>query len=130
MLFDFEINLHTNAIQKVGHYSRAEEREATREEVLLWQRTRELEKLLDTLCPPDVLALIQKIPQDVEKVVLNPEDFADIRRHAQHRVKMEEGPMNRERILGSLPVMRDGAPSCVWIAVAREIPRGEVQVSV
>lgn len=128
MPFDFTVNLHTDSIEKVGYYSRAEARDATREEVLLWGRVLELERLLDERCPPDVLALVQKIPEDAEKVTLNHEDFAEIRQHAQHRVRMEVGPHNRDRILGSLPVMHDGHPSCVWIAVDRAIPKGEMVV--
>ena len=134
MVSDFRLNDHTGTIEKVGHYSRCEEHEATREEVLLWHRVRALEAILNERCPTVVQKLLEeleKTPEDVDQVELNPEDFAALRVYGRHRIEIETQPaMNRQRVLASFPLMRDGSPTCVWIAVSRDVPQGSVRTAV
>ena len=128
MPFDFTYNEATGSIEKLGHYSRCEPHEATREEALLWRRVQELEKVLDERCPVEVLHLISKIPRDAGRVAMCAEDFAAIRQHAWHRVEMVVGPLNRQGILGSWPIIEDGSPRSVWISVERGLARGDIHV--
>jgi hypothetical protein len=120
--FDFNYKDSTGWIERVGFRSPCEEHEATREEVLLWNRIQELEKELDNRCPPEVLDLINRIPTEAIQIALYPEDFAAIRQYAWHRIKMVvDSALNRRGILGCLSLMDDGSPSAVHVSVDRKL---------
>ena len=128
-MFDFTLNDASGWVMKDGHYSRCDEHEATREEVLLWRRVLELERMIERARPAEVRTLLDKIPTDADTVRLSPQDFALLRQGAQDVIQIVVHPMwNKKGILGELPVMRDGARSCVWLGVDRDISQGEVLV--
>jgi hypothetical protein len=131
MPLDFTINLHTDSIEKIGHYSRAENRDATREEVLLWQRVLELEGILADRRPPEAKVLLDRlmdVPDDAIGVKLNATDFAILRQHAWDRVRMVVNPeLNRKHIVGEMPIVNDGSPSTLWLYVDRDVPKGEMR---
>lgn len=132
MRFDFKYNDNTGCIEKTGHYSQCTEREATREEALLWGRVQDLEQILDTKCPPDIHELLTKIAstdEEASRVILNPEDFARIREFARHRITISVDPkLNQNKLYGYMPIMNDGCSSCVWISVGRDVALGDVRV--
>lgn len=131
-MLDFTIDLHTNQIQKVGYYSRSEPREATREEILLWNRLLELENICDERRPQEAKAILNELvaaAQYASTVRLNPHDFTLLRQHAADRIKMVTRPtQNRERILGEFPILREGDPSTIWLRIDRDVPQGEVHL--
>lgn len=124
--FDFTIDLHTDQVRRVGHYSRAEDRLASREEVLLWNRVLELEQILDRGRPAAVRELLAQLDQVAETtscVRVNATSFALLRTHASDRVKMLVHPAsNQKRILGEVPTVVDGSPTTVWILIDRTVP--------
>jgi hypothetical protein len=125
--FDFEYHDHSDYIQRVGHYSRCEPHDATREEALLWRRVQELEKIIEEARPPEtraVLSYLETIPPDVQEVKLSPIDFVLLRAHAQDRVRMVvDTNLNQKRILGEMQRMFDGSPASLYLIVDRNEPR-------
>ena len=128
-MFDFTFNETSGQIEKACYYSHCENHEATREEVLLWRRVQDLERIIEDRRPAHVRAFLDKLPTDADRIRLNPSDFAMLREHARDRILfVTQAALIRKRILGEIPVIRDGEPSTVWIIVDRDVPASEIRI--
>jgi len=129
-LFDFTLDLHTDQVRRVGHYNRSSDREATREEILLWNRVLELERILDQSSPEPVRNLLRQLDRIAETascVRVNAESVALLRAHARDRVKMLVKPtLNQVRLLGEVLRVVDGNLTSVWVQIDHEVPDGTV----
>lgn len=127
-VFDFTIDEHIDTIVPEGHYSRATYRDATREEVLLWRRVRELEEALDRMRVPEVREVLDRVRgSEEDEVEVTAMEFALLRAHALDVVTMEVAPsMVRRRLLGYVEFHRDGSPARRYLRIAgRSSERGE-----
>jgi len=126
-MLDFTLDLHTDQIRKIGYYSRSSDRDATREEVLLWQRVMELEGVFESMRPDRVKDLLSALPT-AEMVSISAGDFAALRQYAPDRVRILTDPiLNSRRILGEVPRMEDGSPSTTYLVVDRSAVNGSPQ---
>ena len=131
-LLDFTVNENETFITKAYHHSHCEERDATREEVLLWRRVKELEAIIQNLRPPIVNEMLAAIPKDVDKVWMNVRSMELLQRHALDIIKLETFPATGgyQEIWGSIQVLVDydgiEEPHTVWLACDRNIPDGVV----
>jgi len=120
--FDFEVDGHSGMLKKRGHYSHAKNRDATREECLLWERVRELEIYFESRRSDQTRALLYRIPKKSGTLTMSAENFALLRREAPDVVRVEDSPnLVRRSILGSIFRYDDeGLPQTIWVRVRRE----------
>lgn len=122
--FDFRVDSRSDAIEKIGCHSRAESRDATREELVLWDRVRELEAVFEVNRPDYVTDLILLLFTG-GTLRVNPVDFACLRQYAPDIVKsVAHPPRNRRRVVGQVDFFRDGEADCTWLVVDRNVKEG------
>jgi len=94
-------------------------RSATDEETVLWDRIRLLEDLLEAQRPHHVKALLSRIEQSTQDVVLSALEFQLLRAHARERFEIEASPsLIRQGILGSMVrYSDDGTPKLLYLRV-------------
>lgn len=127
--FDFKYDEHTDSIQRLGHFSFASNREATREEALMWGRIQELERLIEDGWPPSVRPLLEQIttPPVPSCVELGAVEMANLQTYAAHYVTKTTDPnLTRKQILGSIPIVVDGVPTTIWLKLNPNIPNGSI----
>jgi hypothetical protein len=124
-MFDFTIDEHVDTIVPEGYYSRAQYRDATREEMLLWWRVRELEGAIERMRAPEVREVLDVVRgSEEDEVMVTAMEFALLRAHAPDVVTMEIDPSRvRERLLGYVNFYRDGSPARRYLRIAS---RGEL----
>lgn len=133
-LLDFKVNEY-DFVSKAYHNSRCEDHDATREEVILWRRVQELEKIIQDLRPPIVNEMLADIPKDVDKVWVNVKSMELLQRHALDVIRLETPPAEGvyQEIWGSIQflVEYDGIDQLhtIWIACDRNLPDGIVSTS-
>jgi hypothetical protein len=131
-LLDFIVDAQYDYIKRAYYHSHCEERDATREEVLLWRRVQELEGIIQNLRPPIVNELLADIPKDVDKVWVNVKSMELLQRHASDKIRLEVPTLEGkyQEVWGSIQflVEYDGVeePHTVWIACDRNLPDGVV----
>ena len=132
-LFDFTLSEHESYIHRAFHHSKCEEHEATREEVLLWRRVKELEAIIQNLRPPIVNEMLAAIPRGVEKVWMNVRSMELLQRHALDLIRLETLPATEgiyQEIWGSIQFLVDydgiEEPHTVWLACDRNLQDGVV----
>ena len=91
-LLDFQLDEYECLISKAYHHSSCENHEATREEVILWRRMKELESIIQNLRPPIVNEMLAAIPRDVDKVWVNVKGMELLQRHALDVIRLEMFP--------------------------------------
>jgi hypothetical protein len=133
-LLDFVLVNDDFYVEKAYYYSRCVSHEATREEVILWRRMKELEAIIQNLRPPIVNEMLADIPKDVDKVWVNVASMELLQRHALDVIQLEvfhpsDGVY--QEIWGSIQflVEEDGfieQPHKVWLACDRNLPDGVV----
>ena len=83
-------------------------------------------------CPKEVLAFVQKVEEAAGGALhlkINLNDFAKIRQFAPHRIVLEvDQKLIRQKILASVPTMRDGKPSSTHLSFGRDVPHGSIRV--
>lgn len=122
--FDFKIDLRSDSIEKIGRHSRAESRDATREELILWNRVRELEAAFEADRPDNVIDLIPLLFTG-GTLRVNPVDFACLRQYAPDIVRpVAHPPADRRRVVGQVEFYRDGEAACTWLIVDRNVKEG------
>jgi hypothetical protein len=136
-LLDFNLNDSETFIQKAYHHSRCEEHDATREEVLLWRRVKELEAIIQNLRPPIVNEMLTTIPKDVAKDVtkvwVSVKSMDLLKRYALDVIQRETLPATEgvyQEIWGSIQFLVDyegiKEPHTMWLACDRNLPDGVV----
>lgn len=133
-LLDFVLDSYESYVQKAYHHSHCEEHDATREEVILWRRVKELEGIIQNLRPPIVNEMLEAIPRDVDKVWVNVESMELLQRHALDVIRLETLPppsgSNYQEIWGSTEFLVEyegiEQPHHVWLACDRNLPYGVV----
>lgn len=127
--FDFKYDERTDAIQRLGHYSSASNREATREEALMWDRIQELEKLLEKDWPKPFRSLFDQILTVTTPCVeLSAADIGRLLRYAAHYTQtVTDLNLTRKQIICSIRLMVDGHPTVIWIKPSTEVPSGTIR---
>lgn len=133
-LLDFVLDSYESYVQKAYHHSQCEPHDASREEVILWQRVKELERIIQNLRPPIVNEMLESIPRDVDKVWVNIESMELLQRHALDVIRLESLPPSDgttyQEIWGSIQYLVDydglEQPHTVWLACDRNLPFGMV----
>lgn len=127
--FDFKYDERTDAIQRLGHYSSASNREATREEALMWDRIQELEKLLEKDWPKPFRSLFDQILTVTTPCVeLSAADIGRLLRYAAHYTQtVTDLNLTRKQIICSIRLMVDGHPTVIWIKPSTEVPSGAIR---
>jgi hypothetical protein len=132
-LLDFTLNENESYIYRAYYHSLCGEREATREEVLLWRRVQELEAIIKNLRPPVVNELLAAIPKGGDKVWVNVKSMELLQRHALDVIRLENLPVTEgvyQEIWGSIRVLVDydgiEEPHTTWLACDRNLPDGVV----
>jgi len=132
-LLDFKLSGNEYYIERTYHYSRCIEHEATREEVLLWRRVKELEAIIQSLRPPVVNEMLTAIPKGVDKVWVSVKSMELLKKHALDSIRLE-GLSSRDgtyqEVWGSIRtwIKIDGLeePHTTWLACDRNLPDGVV----
>lgn len=127
--FDFNYDERTDSIQRLGHYSSASNREATREEALMWDRIQELEKLLEKDWPKPFRSLFDHILAVTTPCVeLSAADIGRLLRYAPHYIHTVTDPnLTSKQIVCSIRLMVDGYPTMIWIKASMEVPSGTIR---
>jgi hypothetical protein len=124
--FDFTLDLYCDRVHRKGHYSQSSDRDASREEILMWNRILELEQVLRAARPEPVKNLLRqldRVSETASYVRVNAESFALLRAHAQDRVKMlVDTTSNQIQLLGELRRVVDGRLTTVWVQIDHEVP--------
>lgn len=131
-LLDFILDDY-NYVHRAYHHSQCEEHEATREEVILWHRIQELERIIQNLRPPIVNEMLAAIPRNVDKVWVNVNSMELLQRHALDVIRLESLPPTKgtyQEIWGSIQFLVDydglEEPHTVWLACDHNLPDGIV----
>lgn len=126
----FEFKLEDGFVTRTGYRSRHPEksRDATHEEVVMWQEVQILQRVLSDLRKSialDVQQLVDKLlalPDEVEEAVVSPTELARLRLYAQDVVTMMAHPAYvRKGVLGQIQGYgEDGSPRILNVLVKRE----------
>jgi hypothetical protein len=127
--FDFNYDERTDSIQRLGHYSSASNREATREEALMWGRIQELEQLLEKGWPKPFRSLFDQILAVTTPCVeLSPADIGRLLSYAPHYLHTVTDPnLIRKQVIHSIRLMVDGHPTTIWIKPSMEVSNGTIR---
>jgi len=129
-LLDFKLDEYESFISKAYHHSQCESHEATREEVILWRRVKELELIIQNLRPPIVNEMLAAIPRDVDKVWVNVRSMELLQRHAKDVIRLDVLPGKYQEVWGAIQFLVDynglEQPHTVWLACDRNLPDGVV----
>ena len=128
-ILDFKLSENESYVERAYYYSPCIEHEATREEVLLWRRVKELEAIIQLLYPPVVNEMIAAILKGVDQAWVNVESMKLLKRHALDVIRLENIP-SRGEIWGSIQVMCEiygmEEPHTIWLACDPSLPDGVV----
>ena len=131
-LLDFKVDEY-DFVSKSYYHSRCESHNATREEVILWRRVQELERIIQSLRPPLVNEMLADIPKDVDKVWVNVRSMELLQRHARDKIQLEVIPTfdgKYQDIWGCIRFLIDydgvEEPHTVWLACDRNLSDGVV----
>jgi len=126
-LLDFVLSENESYINRSYYHSHCEEHEASREEVLLWRKVKELEAILQSLRPQVVNELLAAIPRDTEKVWVNVRSMELLKKYAGDLIRQEilsSIDSTYQEIWGSIQVLSDydEEPHTIWLAVDPNLP--------